>query len=74
MEPSIGLNKAQIHGLVLAEELFKMGEHRDIGGYDGIDLDPTSQESTFRSLVLFISRSNLGHTANEGRFTRCPSI
>ena len=37
MEPFIGLNKPQMHGLVLAEELFEMKEHRDIGRCDGID-------------------------------------
>ena len=47
MDPSIGLDKAQMHGLVLAQELFKMSEH--IGRCGGIYLDATLQESTFPS-------------------------
>ena len=45
IEPSIYLDKAQMYGLVLAEEFFEM--RGQIGRWDGFDLDATLQESTF---------------------------
>jgi len=51
MEPAV-FNKARMRGLVLAEELFKMREHRDIGRCDSVDLDATLQVSLYQGPIL----------------------